>query len=410
MAGVMLNALAPAGPAAPVVPAAPPSLSNPTPPDQREGFRDVYHSVPDGQDSSNEGKPKEKITNTNSARAKETGGGDKDNKPAVLAVPHAPSPALLKAPLAFTLAIFGPAADAQAAGENPDGKEDAEQGAGKSDAMAESPKIALAAVKEGVPIAVNSVARSEPVAFTARLTTVEAQPRPSANLRPPAPVSARYQANNQAQNPVEPRSNAASGNDAYPIDTAAKLSRPQALVAAQDLPVVASVDFRAPAPAQSPETVHPAGSRTIGVQDVQPIVPEVPKPPASSEILLQLAGNDHSTASVRVVDRSGTVNVSVHASDPELRTSLRSNLSDLASQLSSQGFKTEMAKPTVTAANAENQHDSRHNNQDSFRQQQHSPAQDGRPGQRDRRANSEQWLEQLEQETSGNPGIAGGRS
>jgi hypothetical protein len=133
-------------------------------------------------------------------------------------------------------------------------------------------------------------------------------------------------------------------------------------------------------------------------------LPEIPKPPASTEILLQLAGKDQSTASVRVVDRSGTVNVTVHAADADLRNSLRTNLSDLASQLTGHGFKTEMSKPVVIAANAENQHDSRHSGQDTPSQQQNHFAQDGRQPQRDRRANSERWHDELEQETSGTPG------
>jgi hypothetical protein len=138
---------------------------------------------------------------------------------------------------------------------------------------------------------------------------------------------------------------------------------------------------------------------------VQPIAPEAPKAPASTEILLQLAGNNQSTASVRVVDRLGTVNVTVHASDADLRNSLRSNLSDLASQLGGQGFKTEVVKPAVVAANADNQHDTRHGSQ----QQQNYLAQNGRQPQRDRPANSERWLDELAQETSGPTGTPGGK-
>ena len=76
---------------------------------------------------------------------------------------------------------------------------------------------------------------------------------------------------------------------------------------------------------------------------------------------------------------------------------------DLASQLTGHGFKTEMAKPVI-AANAENQHDSRHGGQDTPSQQQNHFAQDGRQPQRDRRANSDRWRDELEQETSGTPG------
>jgi hypothetical protein len=111
---------------------------------------------------------------------------------------------------------------------------------------------------------------------------------------------------------------------------------------------------------------------------------------------------------VRVIDRSGTVNVTVHAADAELRTSLRSNLSDLAIQLTSQGYKTEIVKPTVIAANANNQHDSRESGRDASGQQQHQSTPDGRQPQRDRRSNSDRWRHELDQETSGTPGTPGG--
>jgi len=156
-----------------------------------------------------------------------------------------------------------------------------------------------------------------------------------------------------------------------------------------------------------PEAPEPAQtSLSTALHEVQPVLPELPKPSVSSEILLHLNGTAQDSAAVRVVDRAGTVNVSVHASDPELRSSLRSNLSELASQLNGQGWKTEAVKTTVPPPNSGNTPDSGTHGQRSFNQQQ-SPANSDRQFQRDRRPSS-RWLEELEQQTSGNAGNSGG--
>jgi hypothetical protein len=86
-------------------------------------------------------------------------------------------------------------------------------------------------------------------------------------------------------------------------------------------------------------------------------------------------------------------------------------LSDLASQLTGQGYKTEMIKPAVLAANADNQHDSRQSGRDASGQQQHHQfTPEGRQNQRDRRANSDRWRDEFQQETSGTAGAPGGNS
>jgi hypothetical protein len=198
---------------------------------------------------------------------------------------------------------------------------------------------------------------------------------------------------------------ASAGKDTYQTVDLKRAAAPVPVQPAREIAATSAFDLRQTTSQSQPaEPLNATPSRSLAIQDVQPILPEIPKPPASTEILLQLAGKDQSTASLRVVDRSGTVNVTVHAADADLRNSLRSNLSDLASQLTGQGFKTEMAKPVVIAANAENQQDSRHSGQGTPSQQQNHFAQDGRQPQRDSRANSDLWRDELEQETSGTPG------
>jgi len=141
--------------------------------------------------------------------------------------------------------------------------------------------------------------------------------------------------------------------------------------------------------------------------ELQPLLEAPPKAPANQEILLQISGNNETTASIRVADRAGTVNISVHTADPDLRDSLRSNLGDLSSQLSAQGWRTEVSKPVTVAAHADNARDSRSEGERSSQQQQ--PAGGGRQQNQQRRANAGRWLQEFE-EVSSQPASTGGKS
>lgn len=158
---------------------------------------------------------------------------------------------------------------------------------------------------------------------------------------------------------------------------------------------------------QLSEPHQPANLSTVAaLYDAQPILPEAPRPSAASEILLQLGGKDQAAA-IRVTDRAGAVNVSVHATDPDLRSSLRSNLGDLASQLTHQGWKTEVVKSGTTLTRGETSQDPHQDGQRSPGQQ-HSSSQGERQSQRDRRGSSGQWLAAFEEQASGNSGNPGG--
>jgi hypothetical protein len=136
------------------------------------------------------------------------------------------------------------------------------------------------------------------------------------------------------------------------------------------------------------------------------LVPELPRTPASTQILLQLTGNDQSAAAIRVADRAGSVNVSVHAADPALRESLRSNLGELSSKLSAQGWKAETVKQAAAVAHSESQQDSHAGGQRSFSQQQ-SQGGDRQP-QRDRRTSGGEWQQEFDQQISGGDAKPGG--
>ena len=156
----------------------------------------------------------------------------------------------------------------------------------------------------------------------------------------------------------------------------------------------------------SPEPVEPGHvSAAIAAQESHVVLPELPKAPTSTDILLHLTGNDHSPAAIRVAERAGSVNVSVHTSDPVLRESLRSNLGELSSQLSGQGWKADVVKPASVAAQPESQQDS-HASREGSSQQQQSFGGDRQP-QRDRRTPG-QWQQEFEQQTASGDARPGG--
>jgi hypothetical protein len=156
----------------------------------------------------------------------------------------------------------------------------------------------------------------------------------------------------------------------------------------------------APEPAEAVHSTLP-----VAAQEARLLTPELPRSSASSEILLHLTGNDQSSAAIRVADRAGSVNVSVHASDPVLRESLRSNLGELSTQLNAQGFKADTIKSTAVTTHAEAQQDSHASGQRGSQQQ--SSTADRQP-QRDRRGNGGQWQQELDQQITGGDAHPGG--
>ena len=160
-----------------------------------------------------------------------------------------------------------------------------------------------------------------------------------------------------------------------------------------------------PAAPQAPPILR--ASVTAQLAEVRPLIAEAPKVSPSNEVLLHV-GEAQSSAAVRVVERAGTINVAVHATDPDLRNSLRSNLSDLTAQLNAQGLKTEGVRTTSMQGASENRPDQGTHEQRSSGQQQ-SSHQGDRQGQRDRRGNG-QWLEEFADQTSANAGNPGGKN
>jgi hypothetical protein len=140
---------------------------------------------------------------------------------------------------------------------------------------------------------------------------------------------------------------------------------------------------------------------------VHAVAPESPKTSASTEILLHLTNNDQTAAAVRVADRGGVVNVSVHAADPGVRESLRSNLGELSAQLNQQGWKAEVTKPALAMASQPERHrDSQPGDQRPAQQQQ---AFGGERQQRQRHNSGGAWEQELDQQISSEDARSGGK-
>ena len=268
-------------------------------------------------------------------------------------------------------------------------------------AMAQHAAEAIHSIDKGIAASLGP--RSESLAFSLRLVeTVAAGKRVQAAAQAEAPRGQSHNdSKNEEQTPAaatdatstirgEPLTNASG--DVAARATSTSSNEPVMLPQVEIRPEVAMTQQRETSHTSAPAAIH----------EIQPITPEVPRVPATSEILLQL-GSKEQPASIRVSDRGGAVNVTVHAADPDLRSSLRSNLGDLASQLSHQGWKAEVVKSGTVLTRTETPQDPGHDGQRSSGQQ-HSFTQGERQQSRDRRTNSNEWLSEFEEQTSGNAG------
>ena len=129
---------------------------------------------------------------------------------------------------------------------------------------------------------------------------------------------------------------------------------------------------------------------------------DAPVPAAANNISLRLGGPDQTSATVRVLDRSGEIHVSVRASDPQLATTLRSDVDQLRSHLNARGWDTEVWKPegapalkeTANHANSGSQQHASSARRDS--QNQPQPRQ-----QQDSSGKRPAWLDELEETIEG---------
>ena len=355
----MLTALAPSGPVVQSVPTSPPSTTDSTQSARRESFQEVYRNVPKDDQSQSNAAPKQKSVAATITKSKQSSSDDGNDKIDMTATPIPHPLVLQKAPLTFAFPSLGqevvsqPSSD-QSPNATGDQSQRSVQPAGSDTTFAAVPGFNLPLPKPGLIAPTPLAPAGEKLAFSARLTQPDAPPAPVQAMRTSTPLQpSRPQTSGETRNTAEP-AKAPADRDPYQTADVKKGATPEAVLPVREISSASTLDLHQTAsPPQAAQPTPTTPARSLAIQDVPPILPEIPKPPASTEILLQLAGQNQSTASVRVVDRLGTINVTVHAADPDLRSSLRSNLSDLASQLTGQGYKTEMVKPAVLAANAD---------------------------------------------------------
>lgn len=238
----------------------------------------------------------------------------------------------------------------------------------------------------------------------------EPQNSPAQQTATPEGQNANQQSANQTPHESQPAAAPPTGKP-----ESATQSQPE--IPAAPKPVQPSHPGDAPAfqvSQQAPQIESPSGLDrgevaephvSLAAQETRLGGPEVPRSSASSEILLHLTGDDQSPAAIRVAERAGSVSVAVHAADPVLRESLRTNLGDLSAQLNMQGWKTETTKSAAVAAHSDNPQDSHAGGQRGSGQQ--GSGGDRQP-QRDRRGNGGQWREALNQQITGNQANPGG--
>ena len=282
-----------------------------------------------------------------------------------------------------------------------------------------APKVPLVPQAENFAFAVrmmglaSSTNHSSPAQSSPPVTTKETPaPQPKGAVTPPqssnAPQPAKNQTSSDSRHELETSATDTARPDAgaqNPSNSSQSQQGPAMPAHWVDAAVVpASGTGSVADPSQPGEA--PRANLPLAAQEAHLLTPEPPRTSASSEILLHLTGTDQSSAAIRIADRSGAVNVSVHASDPILRESLRSNLGDLSNQLNNQGWKADVSKSATIATQSGSQQDSPDSGQRGSHQQQ-SFGGDRQP-QRDRRANGGQWQQELEQQNLGGNALPGG--
>jgi hypothetical protein len=348
---------------------------------------------------------------------------DASSRQAVSQDSNAPStstpPAVTRmAPVAGPVATS--AESARPESETPDSSATPRSGAERTTAtVVAAPKAPLAPNAENLAFAVRMLAPdTTPVEQTKpAVTLAEPQigdPKPAVNQPNPAPAQAPENQQPQSQASSDSKRDAqspASTSDKTDTHAPKAAELPQPADARQTVTRWSEISTMQPSDVSSTrvssDLAEPAhASSALAAQETHVMAPELPKSSStSSEILLHLTGNDQSSAAIRVAERGGSVNVTVHASDPVLRESLRSNLGELSTQLSQQGWKAEALKPAAIAAQQESQQDSHGDGQRSSQQQ--SFGGDRQP-QRDRRAPGGHWQQELEQQISGGDAHPGG--
>lgn len=154
-------------------------------------------------------------------------------------------------------------------------------------------------------------------------------------------------------------------------------------------------------PAASTGQAHPeAAVKTLDVTPIQGPASDQSGKPAGplKELAIQVGQTSHDKVELRVVDRSGELQVAVRASNPDLAQGLRQGLSDLVDRLEQNGFRAEAWRPGATTNSVPGMADARQKPaqfQNDGGRQQSGGSQQGRQ-QNDQNQSRPRWVQELE--------------
>jgi hypothetical protein len=253
-------------------------------------------------------------------------------------VPAAPAPAAVPvaaAPTAVPAALETPsvsASSAPAPNTSTSATDVNEQGAQTSRLPAGAPKL----LNKDLSSTIRPVGRDAGTAQAAIAPKSQtAQPIESPKItlaRQPAPNGPSKGNNGSGDTPAD----AASAQK--PVDT--------------NMPYTTVRDVALKANSEAGQNVVPKPLDTR-IEALAPVAKAEPINPAPvNEISLRVNGPDQSSAAIRVVDRSGEIRVSVHASDPQLANTLRADVDQVRSHMTSRGWDAEVWTPQTTTTTA----------------------------------------------------------
>lgn len=123
------------------------------------------------------------------------------------------------------------------------------------------------------------------------------------------------------------------------------------------------------------------------------------------ELSIQMGQASQDRVEVRVVDRSGELQVAVRSANPDLTQGLRQGLPELVNRLEQNGFHAEAWRPGTTASAIPSAGDTRQrpmqSQQDPSQSQSQSGGQQSRQNNRQNQSNRPQWVQELEGNLSG---------
>jgi len=178
-------------------------------------------------------------------------------------------------------------------------------------------------------------------------------------------------------------------------------------------PARAVTVFQAPEKAASPDATPAAAepqrldaSKALNAEPVQTQAATAATRPAGplKDLSVQVGQTQQDRVELRVVERSGELQVAVRAADPELAQGLRQGLSDLADRLEQNGFRAETWRPGTAVSTVATSADARQKStqfQDNGSQPQSGGSRQGRQQNGQNQSSRPRWVQELEGSLAG---------